>query len=377
MKEQPQIKGWCPTGWRPMASGDGWILRVQQTEYSSAQLLSLCALAEQWGSGVVELTNRGNLQLRGLAQHAIASVQSALVDLGCLPPADAPISVLLNPDWQAGDLTDQLAQAWQRQPHAWQDLPAKFSLIVDAGAQPLLSAVHADIRIECSATGQLLVRLDGHDLGAECASVEGAIAHVNACIEWFVAQRSPSVHRMRDLVALPQWHQPDTAPAATRSALLPGPSTTGWVLGVPFGQVMAQSLAEALATGPATAVRLTPWRSFLMRDWQAWPELDPKPWICSPDDPRRRVVACPGAPYCSQASVRTRELALALAPEVSGTLHVSGCAKQCASRQAHDITLIGRSGRYDLIQADGIEMQGLSAELLRQQLRRQKCPTPM
>ena len=43
-----------------------------------------------------------------------------------------------------------------------------------------------------------------------------------------------------------------------------------------------------------------------------------------------RVIACTGAPGCLQAHAATRPLARALAPKLTETLHVSGCAKGCA-----------------------------------------------
>jgi precorrin-3B synthase len=59
--------------------------------------------------------------------------------------------------------------------------------------------------------------------------------------------------------------------------------------------------------------------------------------------------ACPGAPYCPQAHVETRDIARALAARVSGSLHVSGCAKGCARMGPADVTLIGNAGRFDLV----------------------------
>lgn len=371
--EQPQIKGWCPTGWRPMASGDGWIMRLQLSAYTSTQLLHVCAVAEQCGSGVIELTNRGNVQLRGLPEHAIPAAQSALHKLGCLPPAEAPLPIMLNPDWEPGDLTHQLAQTWQSRPSMPLSLPAKFSIVFDAGAQPILSDVRADIRVECSASGTLLVRLDGQHLGARCTSVHAAIEHIEALMAWFAAHRSETVQRLRHIAAPPRWHQPDTPPAAVRPPLQPGSTPQGCVLGVPFGQMLASTLKNALSAGPASSVRVTPWRSLLLNDWQQWPEFDAKPWIRSANDPRSRIIACPGAPHCSQATVATRDLALALAPWVNGTLHVSGCAKRCASRSSTDIELIGRNGRYDLTQPNCQPAQpstGLTAEDALTQLRR-------
>jgi precorrin-3B synthase len=65
------------------------------------------------------------------------------------------------------------------------------------------------------------------------------------------------------------------------------------------------------------------------------------------------MQACAGAPACASASVNTRETAAALAPLLApgDTLHVSGCAKSCASSTRASITLVGRHGRFDLVRS--------------------------
>ena len=66
-----------------------------------------------------------------------------------------------------------------------------------------------------------------------------------------------------------------------------------------------------------------------------------------PDDARRSVVACAGAPACASALLSTRQLASAIAqaagPLLDGSLaiHVSGCSKGCAHPGAAALTLAG------------------------------------
>jgi precorrin-3B synthase len=74
-------------------------------------------------------------------------------------------------------------------------------------------------------------------------------------------------------------------------------------------------------------------------------------FIVDSRDPRRRVVACPGAPICSSAQIPARAVAPAIAAVLAahlGTVHVSGCAKRCASRAPTTFTVVGRDGRCDL-----------------------------
>ena len=71
-------------------------------------------------------------------------------------------------------------------------------------------------------------------------------------------------------------------------------------------------------------------------------------FIVDPADPRRRIVACPGAPACASGLIAARTLAAQLAPFLAdasgpGTLHISGCAKGCAHPAPAALTIVGTS----------------------------------
>ena len=76
--------------------------------------------------------------------------------------------------------------------------------------------------------------------------------------------------------------------------------------------------------------------------------------ITTSEDKRLSVAVCPGAPHCPSASVRTRDLADSLvrtgAWSGGKTLHISGCAKGCAAPEARDICIVGRAGRFDIVE---------------------------
>ena len=94
MTRRPAPKGWCPSSLRPMESGDGYIVRIKPAfgRVTRAQLEKITHLADQFGNGIIELTNRANLQLRGvtMADHPAlidALVQAELADMD--PDLDA------------------------------------------------------------------------------------------------------------------------------------------------------------------------------------------------------------------------------------------------------------------------------------------------
>ena len=77
-------------------------------------------------------------------------------------------------------------------------------------------------------------------------------------------------------------------------------------------------------------------------------------FIVDASDPRRRVIACAGAPICASGHVATRALAPAIADGVAaspdGTLiHVSGCAKGCAHSGKAALTVVGTPAGCALI----------------------------
>ena len=79
-------RGACPSLAAPMRTGDGWLARLSFTEgLTGAQLAGLAAVAARLGNGLIEVTARGSLQIRGLAEGA--PLAAAVAPLG-LPLAE-------------------------------------------------------------------------------------------------------------------------------------------------------------------------------------------------------------------------------------------------------------------------------------------------
>lgn len=345
-----RVKGWCPTAHAPLQSGDGLLVRIRppSARLSADQALSLCALADAFGNGMIDITSRANLQLRGVQQADHEALLKRLVaaELADADPlVEAQRRLTVTPFWQPGDLTDRLATRLDAAAPA--DLPAKFGIVVDSGPAPVLSQIAGDIRFERAGDGTLLLRADGAVKGQP---IEDAQAETALCelADWFLATGGAAAGRMaRHLQETPlpaAWQQISPAPA--NPAPSPGPTDLGTLYGVPFGQTDASALAALIRGSGAAHLRVTPWRMLLLEANRA--VSHPAFFIAS--DPLQRVSACPGAPACAEASVPTRSLARDLAQRLYGTLHVSGCAKGCALPRRADVTLVGRTGHFDLVQ---------------------------
>ncbi|MBC7740538.1 MAG: precorrin-3B synthase, partial [Candidatus Saccharibacteria bacterium] len=336
------VKGWCPGALRPMMSGDGLLVRVRprMARLTPVQVRGLAEASLAHGNGVIDLTARGNLQLRGVrADHHLALLDD-LDALGLLDQdaaSEQRQNVVVAPFWTAGDGTSDVVAVVLNVLAApeFGGLPGKFGVSVDL-ARPVMQAVPSDIRIE--RIGQAwLVRPDGFHLGALVTNVEPALRQL---LDWFLAS---GARRMADLHGqeLPAGF---ACPAVvTPYQAEPGPQELGSIVGVAFGQVRAETLL-ALSE---YAVRITPWRMLLIEgDCPDLPGL-----IRHAADPLLRVTACTGAPGCSQGLQPTRDLARDLASQVplGHHLHVSGCAKGCAHPGVADVTLTATRAGFDLI----------------------------
>lgn len=370
------IRGWCPGALRPMASGDGLVARIRPHggRLSAAQAAGIAKAALDHGNGEIDLSARANLQLRGLipARHG-----ALIADLSALGLIDDGIeqesrrNLVVSPLWSPGDGTLALARAIEDALAGAPVLPGKFGIALDPGTRPVLGDVSADIRVERSASGALIVRADGSATGRAVTEggVPGAILDL---ARWFVEAGGVTEGRgrMARLLArgcpLPEALAGDRAPAPPQGPPVPGRHPLGMFVGFPFGRLRAEVLASLGRLG--ATLRLTPWRMLLVEGMDIIPDLPGL--ILDPADARLRVDACTGAPDCPQGHAPVRALALALAPHVppGGRLHVSACAKGCAHPGPADVTLVAGPAGFALIRdgaaGDRPEGQGLAAETL-------------
>jgi precorrin-3B synthase len=357
----PAIRGWCPGAHRPMASGDGLVVRVRPPlgELTPAQAEGLADLADRFGCGVVELTNRANLQLRGVGDADHAPLLDGLAALGLLDAdagAEGRRNIVTDPFRALGEdrqtrIAAHLAEGLADP--AFAGLPSKFGFVVDAGAARRLADISGDIRVEASGD-RLIVRADGSPMGRSVTDAGEAVAAALALARWFLASGGVGpdgrgrLARHLALTSLPETHAGDLPPNSAEPTPFPGHRAGGILAAAPFGQLDAHGLRTLAASG-APVLRITPWRMVFL---PGIADLTPADGlILTPDDPRLAITACTGAPGCPQATVGTRALAAALAPRLrSGTrLHISGCTKGCAHPGPADLTLVGRDGAFDLV----------------------------
>jgi precorrin-3B synthase len=344
------VKGWCPDAWHPMMAGDGLLVRVKPRlgRLTREQVLGLCDVAMTHGNGLIDMTRRANLQIRGARESDWQALLHRLLALNLVaadPVIEKRRNILVAPHWQTGDDSHRIASVLQERLGELPDLPGKVGFVIDAGHASALCGEAGDFRIERGVEGNLILRADGRPAGVAVAAGKEADALI-ALAHWFDVSGGADAGRMvRHGIALPDWADGDILPAPPTARIAPGLHDLGMAYGLPFGRLEARILAGMMEAQPAGAVRITPWRVLLL---EGAPDVRLEGLLSDPADPLLRAEACPGAPYCPQATVETRDLARRLAPHVEGRLHVSGCAKGCAHPRAADVTLTGRDGLFDL-----------------------------
>ncbi len=350
----PEVKGWCPGALRPMASGDGLVVRIRPFggRLTTAQGQGIADLSRRFGNGSIDLSSRANIQLRGVREAGLDVLTDGLRALALLdatPEEEARRNIVVTPFWRDRDGTADLAQALARRVTQGPTLPHKFGYAVDTGPAPALAQVSADIRLERSIDRQLILRADGAALGLP-VTPQDAPGTALALAQWFLASggapegRGRMARHLASGATLPAGLAGTLPPAPAAATPGPGECESGALVGLEFGQISAETLA-LLAANP---LRVTPWRMLLIEG----PTPDLPDLITAPGDPRLRVIACTGAPGCPQALGPTRDLARRLAASVppGETLHVSGCAKGCAHPGPCETVLVATSEGWGLAQ---------------------------
>ncbi|MDZ5449350.1 precorrin-3B synthase [Labrys sp. ZIDIC5] len=205
-----EVKGWCPGALRPMRSGDGLIVRVRLTggDLTPERAAALAEAARRFGNGLVDLTSRANLQMRGVSDDTLQPLLDRLAELGLLDAsaaAEQVRNVIANPlaglDPSAPIDIQPLIRALELRligNERFHILPAKFGFLLDGGGVLSLDGIEADIALRAEDDGHFRLEAGGETLG--WVRVEEALEAALGVAERFLALRQPDERRMRDVV---------------------------------------------------------------------------------------------------------------------------------------------------------------------------------
>lgn len=359
-------RGWCPGVLDPMETGDGWLLRIRLPggHLSPSAMRTVAAVAQRFGSGLIDLTSRANLQIRGLSAGAVTSAAGVLVERS-LSSGDAGIdalrAVVASPlaghdPWQLADTT-QLVTDIVEQMAATNvgGVPAKFGIVIDDAGSWELGHVDADLRLRASATGfgVFLRGLTG-SIGTVTAPIDCVLRTVRLCanhggrMDAVVARRG--LAEVAAAIGVGAAARPSDDPAANpyRSVLRVlgrsphlDPGRTNIVAGPFLGRIDHAALAHLadLAEQHGTAVRFTTDHSIAFcgvaggEGGALLGALGALGLLVDATDSRAAASACVGSRGCAAAHGDTWAAAQRMVDSLAASerFHLSGCSKGCGA----------------------------------------------
>ncbi|KMO19364.1 hypothetical protein [Methylobacterium platani] len=407
-------RGWCPGLARPMPTGDGLLVRLHPVagRLTADQARAAARAAREGGNGHLDVTARGNLQIRGVTAESHARVVAILADSGlgdvrqdggpqrltlsgplagaeCLAVVAAveaigreaiglPAKALVAVEDEAGGLGPVEADLWVRAIRAFPS-PADLGLARNRLGRGRRAAVipespgpnGAEI---LEARGehtfpplQLALATPSGPLWLAPMTAPVALAALRTLLDGLATSGARRMRALTDAqrdALLADFTPGEAPPAAT--PLPTGLHGRTLLADFPFGRsdpALLDRLAGWSETHGDGQLSLTPSRGIALtsRDVSTAQALRDEArragLIVDPADPRRAVAACPGAPACASggtpAQADAARLAAAFAPfaRAGATAHLSGCPKGCAHPGPAALTLVGRpDGRYGVVQ---------------------------
>lgn len=381
-------RGVCPSLGQPMQTGDGLLARLRPASggFAPSELAAIADAARRFGNGILEVTARGNLQIRGLRAETVAPFTDAVlatgVDLASGLAVETPPLSGIDPA-EADDARVLAASIRARVAGCMPPLrlAAKLSVIVDGGGAFNLDAIVADVRLKAqrcgtgvayvlllggdAATARPICQLEAHE------AVDAVLMVLEALHRMGERDGRPARGRDIDPAMLPLPGMPistaERPPVASRrpAGLIEmgnGLAVAG--VGLTYCQASSEaivSLAERAGALGLQEIRLAPEHGLLFpaADRQAAAALlahaDTLGFLTTPDHPANHIALCAGTAGCASAFYDTHalaRLAIARAPDLldgSFTLHLSACPKGCAHPAATQLGLSGAPIGYGLV----------------------------
>lgn len=375
-------RGACPALDAPMLTGDGYLSRVALIDaISPSELAALCALSERHGNGVVDISARGNLQLRGLTPSSAAALEADVRSLAL------PLREGLAVEWSplagfdpATDIDPRPLglEIMARAKDLRGSLAPKLSVVIETRGLIRLDDLLADIRLVATENDD---RKGWHILLGGTAKQGRAIGFVQedraadcvaALLDHFATLGPRTRGRDIDPARLPETVCP--ALEAFPLPLLPpdrdafglfdlNDGRSALRVALPFGQIRSRHLAAFAETAERAGIdHVRPAQDHTLLaigPAEACQTLQAAAathgFIIDEHDPLRQIDACPGAPSCQSARLDTHALGRFAAEEAgelldgSLSLHLSGCLKACAHPTAATLVFAGTDDATHLV----------------------------
>ncbi len=355
----------CPGALQVHDAADGGLARIRLPGgvLRAHQLAALTGAAAELGDGHLELTSRGNLQLRALRAGATAELGARLRDAGLLPSdthekvRNITASVLSGRDgpglMDVRPLATGLDAALCADP-AMARLPGRFLFTIDDGRGDVIAA-RGDVGLYAVDGGTLALVLGGADSGLRVGPSEAvalAMAAARAFLdarttEWRLSELDGAIDAIT--ARLP----------GTRVAPVPVPRTPRrpplgeipqhdgrFALSglVPLGRLDPESLA---ALSALEEIIITPWRGVVIPDLTAVPGSHGL--VVEPGSGWEGLSTCAGRPGCAKSLTDVRADASRARRAVDGLpVHWAGCERRCGHPADRHVAVVATADGYDV-----------------------------
>ncbi len=345
--------------------------------------------------GLIDITNRANIQIRGLRQSIPTDLLRQLQTVGLAAPfaeTDHLRNIMASPtagidpaqQIDTRPLVRELDRYLSSHPNL-AGLSAKFSIGIDGGEQVSIAQQPNDLVLRATQSGTYFsLNLGGTDPAAQtlllkpedCQPFVAALAQVYLDAINPTSTRKPRlkqvlqtvgiqtfVDRIRQRLSFPLMSAPSDSPPSPPlsnrhlGAYLQSQPELSYIgVALPLGRITTRQLhhlADLAETYGEDSLRLTPWRNLLVcniPDAQLDNVQRSLNQIFRPSNSIwGGLVACSGSTGCVSSATDTQADAAAIAQSVAQhitldhpfTLHLSGCDKSCAHHGSSDVTLVG------------------------------------
>lgn len=326
-------------------------IRLPGGRLTASQLLTVLRAAPDH---TVELTSRGNVQIRGLTPSS--DLAGRLAAAGLLPSAthERVRNIIASPLGD-GAIARSLDRALCARP-ALAALPGRFLFIVDSGRGDV-AWLDGDVTALFRTADSAAILLAGVDVGLRAGRSE-LVPRMLDCAERFLSLRHDE-WRIAELpsgparIASPFALVPPDIPQGTPVGVGPvGPLASGSLgAAVPLGR-LTLTQGEALAAACAELV-ITPWRTVVLSGLR--PErmsavadrLAAAGLLLAPTAPGVGVTACVGRPGCARSLADVRsDAALDRRSASTVPVHWSGCERRCGRPRGEVLDIVATGNGY-------------------------------
>ena len=389
----------CPGVYKLAEMRDGLLARVRIVggTLRTKDLHNLADAATTFGNGKIDITNRANLQVRGISNQGHKKFVNYLQKLKLIPDNPIhdrlrnitidPLSGLADEDVDCRPLAKTLDVAIAtvlNEDNKLESLSPKFSVVLDGGGPSNIAAVPHDI---CLIAQGIYFRLKicGNDtqLAVIKENAVGAILNLMQSLKYIatdngikdtglrlkIIQKEIGIDRLTNLIkdTVPEFSDHgfraetsslENLNPSTGALQIKGETSYAVTLSARTNRIEAhqlKGLAELTERFGKGLLRLTPWQAIIVEGIkeediaEVWQLSEALGFLTQPHEQNLRIITCAGSEGCPKGQFETHATAIALrealvskATRKPTTVHLSACEKGCASRQIADYLYMQR-----------------------------------